>query len=45
MMPSFAATNLDKVSVGLNGAELQELGGDAGGIAKAIAAKGAPSLG
>jgi hypothetical protein len=31
----------DAVIVGVNDAELAELGGDAGGIAKAIAAKGA----
>jgi hypothetical protein len=34
----------DEVIVGLNDAELAELGGDAGGIAKAIAAKGSLSL-
>jgi hypothetical protein len=30
----------DEIVVGLNDAELKELGGDAGGIARAIAAKG-----
>lgn len=30
----------DEIVIGLNDAELKELGGDAGGIAKAIAAKG-----
>jgi hypothetical protein len=34
----------DEVIVGLNDAELAELGGDAGGIAKAIAAKGSLTL-
>jgi hypothetical protein len=34
----------DDVVVGLNDAELNELGGDAGGIAKAIAAKGSLSF-
>ena len=34
----------DDVIVGLNDAELKEMGGDAGGIAKAIAAKGSLSL-
>ena len=34
----------DEVIVGLNDAELAELGGDAGGIAKAIAGKGSLSL-
>jgi len=34
----------DDIVVGLNDAELKELGGDAGGIAKAIAAKGALTL-
>ena len=33
-------TERDDVIVGLNDAELKELGGDAGGIAKALAAKG-----
>ena len=33
----------DEVVVGLNAAELAELGGDAGGIAKAIASKGSRS--
>ena len=37
-------TAKDDVVVGVNEAELKELGGDAGGIAKAIAAKGALSL-
>ena len=34
----------DAIVVGLNEAELKELGGDAGGIAKAIAAKGSLTL-
>ncbi len=34
----------DEIVVGLNDAELKDLGGDAGGIAKAIAAKGALTL-
>ncbi len=34
----------DEIVVGLNDAELKELGGDAGGIAKAIASKGSVSL-
>jgi hypothetical protein len=34
----------DDVVVGLNDAELNELGGDAGGIAKAIVSKGSLSL-
>ena len=34
----------DEVIVGLNDAELKELGGDAGSIAKAIAAKGSLTL-
>jgi len=34
----------DEVIVGLNDAELSELGGDAGAIAKAIASKGSLSL-
>lgn len=34
----------DEVIVGLNDAELKELGGDAGAIAKAIAAKGSLTL-
>jgi len=34
----------DEIIVGLNDAELKEFGGDAGGIAKAIAAKGALTL-
>lgn len=34
----------DEITVGLNDAELKELGGDAGGIAKAIAAKGSLTL-
>jgi hypothetical protein len=34
----------DEVIVGLSDAELAELGGDAGGIAKAIAAKGSLTL-
>ncbi len=34
----------DEIVVGLNDAELKEFGGDAGGIAKAIAAKGSLAL-
>ena len=34
----------DDIIVGLNDAELKDLGGDAGGIAKAIAAKGSLTL-
>jgi hypothetical protein len=34
----------DEIVVGLNDAELKEFGGDAGGIAKAIAAKGSLTL-
>ena len=34
----------DEIVVGLNDAELKDMGGDAGGIAKAIAAKGSLSL-
>jgi hypothetical protein len=34
----------DEIVVGLNDAELKELGGDAGGIAKAIVAKGSLAL-
>ena len=34
----------DEIVIGLNDAELKELGGDAGGIAKAIAAKGSLTL-
>ena len=34
----------DEIVVGLNDAELKELDGDAGGIAKAIAAKGSLTL-
>jgi len=34
----------DDIVVGLNEAELKDLGGDAGGIAKAIAAKGSLTL-
>ena len=34
----------DDITVGLNDAELKEYGGDAGGIAKAIAAKGSLTL-
>lgn len=34
----------DDITVGLNDAELKEFGGDAGGIAKAIAAKGSLTL-
>ena len=48
--PAFAETLFkivtvkDEIVVGLNDAELKELGGDAGGIAKAIAAKGSLTL-
>jgi len=34
----------DEIVVGLNDAELKDMGGDAGGIAKAIAAKGSLTL-
>jgi hypothetical protein len=34
----------DEIVIGLNDAELKDLGGDAGGVAKAIAAKGSLSL-
>jgi hypothetical protein len=34
----------DEITVGLNDAELKEYGGDAGGLAKAIAAKGSLTL-
>jgi hypothetical protein len=34
----------DEITIGLNDAELKELGGDAGGIAKAIAAKGSLTM-
>lgn len=34
----------DEITVGLNYAELKDLGGDAGGIAQAIAAKGSLTL-
>ena len=34
----------DEIVVGLNDAELKDFGGDAGGIAKAIAAKGSLTL-
>lgn len=52
LAPSFASaeelfkivTVKDEVVVGLNDAELKEFGGDAGGIAKAIAAKGSLTL-
>ena len=37
-------TSKDDAVVGVNDAELKEMGGDAGGIAKAIAGKGALSL-
>jgi hypothetical protein len=37
-------TSKDDIVIGLNDAELNELGGDAGAIAKAIAAKGSLSL-
>ena len=39
-LPSKVITVKDEIVIGLNDAELKELGGDAGGIAKAIAAKG-----
>jgi hypothetical protein len=48
--PAFAETLFkivtvkDEIIVGLNDAELKDMGGDAGGIAKAIAAKGALTL-
>ena len=48
--PAFAETLFkivtvkDEVIVGLSDAELKELGGDAGAIAKAIASKGAVTL-
>lgn len=48
--PAFAETLFkivtvkDEIVVGLNDAELKELGGDAGGIAKAIAPKGSLTL-
>jgi hypothetical protein len=52
LVPSFASaetlfqivTVKDEVIVGLNDAELKDMGGDAGGIAKAIAAKGSLTL-
>ena len=34
----------DEITVGLNDAELKEYGGDAGGLAKAIASKGSVTL-
>jgi len=34
----------DDITIGLNDAELNDLGGDAGGIAKALAAKGSLTL-
>lgn len=34
----------DEIVVGLNDAELKELGGDAGGIAKAVASRGSLTL-
>jgi hypothetical protein len=37
-------TAKDDITVGLNDAELKEMGGDAGGIAKALAAKGSLTL-
>ncbi|MGN6572716.1 MAG: hypothetical protein ACTHLO_15010 [Pseudolabrys sp.] len=37
-------TERDDIVVGLNDAELKDLGGDAGGIAKALAAKGSLTL-
>ena len=37
-------TEKDEVTVGVNDAELKELGGDAGGIAKALASKGSLTL-
>ena len=48
--PAFAQTLFkivtvkDEIIVGLNDAELKDMGGDAGGIAKAIAAKGTLTL-
>jgi hypothetical protein len=48
--PAFAETLFkvvtvkDEIVIGLNDAELKELGGDAGGIAKAIASKGTLSV-
>ncbi|MDT3687634.1 MAG: hypothetical protein RO009_21620 [Pseudorhodoplanes sp.] len=48
--PAFAETLFkivtvkDEIVVGLNDAELKDMGGDAGGIAKTIAAKGALTL-
>ena len=37
-------TTKDDITVGLNDAELKDYGGDAGGIAKAIASKGSLTL-
>jgi hypothetical protein len=37
-------TTQDEIVIGLNDAELKEFGGDAGGIAKALAAKGSLSV-
>ena len=37
-------TTQDEIIIGLNEAELKEFGGDAGGIAKALAAKGSLSV-
>jgi len=52
LAPSFASaeelfkivTVKDEIVIGLNAAELKEFGGDAGGIAKAIASKGSLTL-
>ena len=37
-------TTQDEIIIGLNDAELKDFGGDAGGIAKALAAKGSLSV-
>ena len=37
-------TTQDEIIIGLNDAELKEFGGDAGGIAKALASKGSLSV-
>jgi hypothetical protein len=37
-------TTQDEIVIGLNDAELKDLGGDAGGIAKTLAAKGSLSV-
>jgi hypothetical protein len=50
VQPAFAETLFkivtvkDEIIVGLNDAELKDMGGDAGGLARAIAAKGAVTL-